>query len=219
MDNLNLRHIEQRSWKATMQGGSIEILFGIMMIAGAISCLITDLGAPSAAGTTTLIALHAVGVLLMFWMRKRYVLPRVGRAVFGTTRKRRLRWMIVLLTVCVLATITLVVLTVLAQRTEISLLGPISAAPIVAIVAVIVLVPLGAMSLFLDTPRFLLLGGMIVGAEGLCAVFEQIGTPPHHRTLVYGILGVVGLAIGSVTFMRFVRRIPRCDSMVIDHET
>jgi len=218
MSELSLRQIERRSWKATMQGGLIEILFGIMMLAGAVSCLITDLGAPSAAGITVLIALHAVGLLLMFWIRKRYVLPRVGRVVFGATRKRRLRWMIFLLTVCVLATITLVVLTVLAQRTEISLLGPISATPIVAIVTVIVLVPLGAMSLFLDSPRFLLLGGMIVAAEGFCAVFEHIGTPPHHRTLVYGILGVVSLTIGSVTFTRFVRRIPRHNSGVIGYE-
>jgi len=218
MSELSLHNIERRSWKATMHGGLLEILFGIMLLASASSYLVTDLGAPSAAGTATLIALHIVGLLLMLWMRRRYIVPRVGRAVFGNTRKRRLRWMRVLLAVCVLATVALVVLTVLARRTGISLLGPIGDAPVVAIVAVIVLVPLGALAFFLDTPRFLLLGGMIVAAEVLFAVFEQTGAPPHDRTLVYGALGAGSLAVGLATFARFVRRFPRLNSEGVPHD-
>jgi len=214
MNELSLHDIERRSWKTTMQGGLLEILFGIMLLAGATSCLVTDLGASSAAGTAMLVLLHVAGLLSMFWMRKRYVVPRVGRAVFGGTRKRRLRWMSLILAICVLATVALVVLTVLAQRTGISLLGPISAAPVVAIVAAIVLVPLGALAIFLDCPRFLWLGGMIVSAETLLAVFERIGSPPHDRTLVYGVLGAVSLTIGFTTFARFVRRVPRVDREV-----
>ena len=209
MRDLSLHDIERQGWRMMLRGGLMEILFGGMMFAGAASYLISDLGAPSAACTATLIVLHAAALLLIFWMRKRYVLPRVGRAVFGRSRKRRLRWMRAFLAICVLATIALVVLTVLAQRTDLSLLGPISAAPIVAIVAVIVLVPLGALAIFLDYPRFLLLGGFIVAAEAVIALFERYGAPPHDRTIVFGAVGVVNLTIGLVTFARFVRRVPR----------
>ena len=90
MRELSLHNIERRSWRTTMQGGLIEILFGGMMFAGAMSYLISDLGAPSAASTATLIMLHLAALLLMIWMRKKYILPRIGRAVFSGSRKRRL---------------------------------------------------------------------------------------------------------------------------------
>ena len=217
MNQLNLRTIERRSWRSTMGGGVIEIMFGIMMFAGATSYLVSDLGAPSAASTAALIVLHAAALLLMLWLRKRYVLPRVGRATFSANRKRRLRRMTILLAACVAVTVTLVVLTVLASRTEISLLGPISAAPIVAVVAVIVLVPLGALAIFLDYPRFLLLGGLIVAAEAALALFDKYGSPPFDRTLVFGVIGLISLSLGLITFARFLRRVPRPEREVIDH--
>jgi len=218
MDRLNLRDIERRSWRTTMEGGLIEILFGVMMVAGAASYLVSDLGAPSAASTATLIALHVGALLLMLWMRRRYVLPRVGRAMFSANRTRRLRRMSLLLAICVLVTIALVVLTVLASRTGRSLLGPVSAAPVVAVVAVIVLVPLGALAIFLDYPRFLLLGGLIVAAEAALALFERYGAPPHDRALVYGTIGLVNLTLGLTLFARFVRRVPRPDPGVVDRD-
>jgi hypothetical protein len=218
MRSLDLHDIERRSWRAMLQGGLVEIMFGGMMFAGATSYLISDLGASSAASTATLIGLHAAALLLMFWMRRRYVLPRVGRAKFSPNRIRRLRGLRILLAVCVLVTATLVALTVLANRTGTSLLGPVSAAPIVAVVAVIVLVPLGALAVFMNYPRFLLLGGLIVGAEAVLAILGHFGPPPHDRTLVFGIAGVISLALGLTTFVRFMRRVPRPDSEEVNHD-
>jgi hypothetical protein len=217
MSKLNLRDIERRSWRSTMGGGVIEIMFGVMMFAGAISYLVSDLGAPSAASTATLVVLHAVALLLMFRLRKRYVLPRIGRATFSTSRKRRLRRMTILLAVCVAATIALVVMTAIAGRTETSLLGPVSATPIVAVVAVVVLVPLGALAVFLDYPRFLLLGGLIVAAEAGLALLAKYGEPPHGRAIVYGTIGLISLVIGLITFARFLQRIPQPTQEVVDH--
>jgi len=219
MRDLSLHHIERRSWRATLRGGLIEVMFGVMMFAGAAAYLVSDLGAPSAASTATLIGLHVVALALMLWMRHRFVTPRIGRVAFSANRKRRLRRMSILLAVCVLATVALVVLTTLAQRTGISLLGPISAAPVVAIVAVIVLVPLGALAFFLDYPRFLLLGGLVVAAEAVLALFERYGGPPHDRTLVFGAIGLVSLTIGLIAFVRFVRRVPRPNSEGIRRES
>lgn len=217
MNQLSLRNIERRSWQSTMGGGVIEIMFGIMMFAGATSYLISDLGAPSAASTAALIVLHAAALLLMLWLRKRYVLPRVGRAAFSANRMRRLHRMRILLGICVAVTVTLVVLTVLATRTGTSLLGPVSAAPVVAVVAVIVLVPLGALAIFLDYPRFLLLGGLVVGAEAVLALLDKYGAPPYDRTLVFGTIGLISLSLGLITFVRFLRRVPRPEREVIDH--
>ena len=217
MNELSLRNIERRSWRRTMGGGVIEIMFGIMMFGGAISYLVSDLGAPSAASTATLIVLHAAALLLMLRLRKRYVLPRIGRVAFSANRKRRLRRMTVVLAVCVAVTIALVVMTVLATRTGTSLLGPVSAAPIVAVVAVVVLVPLGALAIFLDYPRFLLLGGLIVAAEGALALFDKYGAPPYDRTVVFGAVGLISLVIGLITFTRFVRRFPQPAQEFVSH--
>ena len=217
MNGLSLRNIERRSWRSTMGGGVIEIMFGVMMFGGAISYLVSDLGAPSAASTATLILLHIAALLLMFRLRKHYVLPRIGRATFSASRKRRLRRMTILLAVCVAATVALVVMTAVAGRTGTSLLGPVSSTPIVAVVAVVVLVPLGALAIFLDYPRFLLLGGLVVAAEAALALFAKYGEPPHGRAIVYGTIGFVSLGLGLITFARFVRRIPQPPEEVVNH--
>jgi hypothetical protein len=214
MNGLNLHDIERRGWRATLQGGLTEILFGILMLGGATSYVLSDFGAPSSASSGALLAACALGLLLTYVLRRRYVAPRVGRARFSAARRRRLRRMRVLLAACVAVTVGLVVATVLAGRANAGVLGVLHGYRIAAVVSAVVLVPLGALALFLDHPRFLLLGGLIAAAEFALATFDRYGGPPHDRVLAYGVLGAVSLIVGFATFARFVRRVPRIDREV-----
>jgi hypothetical protein len=216
MNGLDLRDIEQRSWRTTLQGGLTEILFGILLLGGAASYVLSDFGAPSPASSGALLTACVLGLLLTYVLRRRYVAPRVGRARFSAARRRRLRRMRVLLAACVAATVGLVVATVLAGRANAGVLGVLHGYRMAAVVSAVVLVPLGALALFLDHPRFLLLGGLIAAAEFALATFDRYGGPPHDRVLTYGVLGAVSLAVGFVTFARFVRRVPRFDREVTD---
>lgn len=208
MNPMNLRDLERRSWRTTLRGGLTEILFGILWLGGAASYALSDLGAPSAASTGTLVASCVVGLVLTQVLRRRYIAPRVGRARFSADRRRRLQRMGALLAVCVAATVGLVVVTALAGRTDVSVLGAFAGYRMAAVVSAVVLVPLGLLALFLDHPRFLLLGGLIAAAEFALATLDRYGGPPHDRVLVYGVVGVVSLVIGLATLARFVRRIP-----------
>jgi len=211
MNELDLRTIERRSWRAALRGGLTEILFGTLMLGGAASYVLSDFGAPSIASTGALLAACVLGVLLTHVLRQRHVAPRVGRAKFSAARRRRLRRMRVLLAACVVVTIGLVVATALAGRADTGVLGVLRGYRMAAVVSTVVLVPLGVLALFLDHPRFLLLGGLIAAAEFVLATLDRYGGPPHDRVLVYGVIGGASLAIGFATFARFVRRVPRPD--------
>jgi hypothetical protein len=209
MRPLSLHDIERQSWRATLHGGVIEILFGIMMFAAALSYLSSDVGASSAFSLAVLVGVQGAGLLLCLFLRRRYVAPRVGRVVFSPTRRKRLLRMRILLAVAVSCTAALVVLTALAGRSNAPALSGLSPYRVAAVVSAVVLLPLGTLAYFLEFPRFLLLGLYIALAEVALAWFDAHGGAAHDEAIVYAALGLIGSTIGWITFVRFLRRVPR----------
>jgi hypothetical protein len=218
MNELSLRDIERRSWRTTLHGGLIEILFGIMMFAAALSYWVSDSGASSLASLAALVGMQGAGLLLTFFLRRQYIAPRVGRAVFSPTRKRRLVRMRILLAVSVLCTAVLVVLTAVAGRTSSPTLSALSPYGAAAIISAVVLFPLSALAYFLEFPRFLLLGLYIATAEFALAWFDAHGGAAHDEAIVYAVLGLIGSTIGWITFVRFLQRVPRTSPEVTGDE-
>lgn len=214
MNQLSLHDIERRGWRATLQGGLIEILFGIMMFAAALSYLVSDIGASSAISLVVLIGVQGAGLLLSIFLRRRYIAPRVGHVVFSPMRKKRLLRMKILLAIAVLCTMVLVVLTAIAGRSNASSLSALTPYSVAAIVSAIVLLPLGALAYFLEFPRFLLLGLYIAAAEFVLGWFDAHGGAAHDEVIVYAVLGLIGSTIGWITFVRFLQRVPRADPEV-----
>jgi hypothetical protein len=218
MNELSLRNIERRSWRATLHGGLIEILFGIMMFAAALSYLSSDVGASSAVSLVVLVGVQGAGLLLSIFLRRRHIAPRVGHVVFSRMRKKRLLRMKILLAIAVLCTTVMVVLTAIAGRSNTSSLSSLTPYSVAAIVSAVVLLPLGALAYFLEFPRFLLLGLYITAAEFALARFDACGGAAHDEAIVYAALGLIGSTIGWVTFVRFLRRVPRTGPEVTGDE-
>ena len=204
MRSLNLRSIERRSFRAILSGGLIEMMFG-----SASSYALSDAGASSVGSSCALIAGCALGLLGTSVFRRDYVIPRVGRVVFSPRRDQRVRRMRVLLAVSVAVTVGLVVITALGLHVRSPASRSISGHHVAAIISAVVVLPLAALSFFLDSARFVLLGALIAMAEFALTTFDRYGGPPHDRVIVYALLGTIAFAIGVLSFVRVVRRVSR----------
>jgi len=100
--NVNLKELERKAWRSFYQDGLWDIFWGLMLLAMAISALLSDIGASEPVQLGIMIALEALGILVLFVGKRRITVPRIGRVRFGPKRKRRLSKVRVVLAVSAL---------------------------------------------------------------------------------------------------------------------
>jgi hypothetical protein len=208
MESIRLRDIERKSWRSQQQGGLIDIQFGIMLVAAAILAALDETPVASWIRIMTLCVIASFGAALTYWMRKRYVLPRLGRVKFSTDRVRRTRTMGIMLAACVLVTSSLVVLTALSKsnRLGVALPGDLGAW---LVISAVILVPVAGLAFFLDCPRLFVHGGLFVVVEFLHVVVHLPTRVPFGAVIAYGAAACVSLAVGIGVYIHFLRVVPR----------
>jgi len=216
MNELNLRAIEFRSWKARQQDGLFDIYFGALMLAIAISALTEALGATSLVRLLTLVVLQfsAAGGLAL--AKRRYATPRVGAVKFGAARTRRSRASVIALAVCVLATVALVVLTAVG-RSPVDPFHRLGRFALPTVVTLVVGIPLTALAIFLQFERLLLHAALFAAAAFALAASGESFMAPIPGAIAFGVSGSISVGIGVVLFGRFVRRVPQPDQEVVNH--
>lgn len=210
MTTLNLRDIERKSWCIAQQDGLMDVLIGILLLTAAVGGAFDSLGLPTGAHWATIAIFSFAGVGLTLWIRKRYVVPRLGRVKFSANRVRQTRSMRVLLASCVAITVLLVVATTLARRFGFAFLWDLGDVGAWGIISFVIIVPLGGIALFLEIPRLWIYAGLFSVVEFLHIVVHFPARVPFGATIVYGIASAVALAVGITFYVRFLRRYPRC---------
>jgi len=206
MESIRLRDIERKSWRSQQQGGLIDIQFGIMLVAAAVLAALDEIPMASWVRIVTLSVIASFGAALTYWMRKRYVLPRLGRVKFSTDRVRRTRMMGIMLAACVLLTSSLVVLTALSNRLGVALPGDVGAW---LVISAVILVPVAGLAFFLDCPRLFVHGGLFAVVEFLHVVVHLPTRVPFGGVIAYGAAACVSLAVGIGVYIHFLRVVPR----------
>ena len=205
MSTLHLRDIERHTWRMTQENGLIDVLFGFMLLAPCLGAVLERVATASSLRLVATLGIQFSGAALVWWARRVFVAPRIGRVRFAARRVRRIRSLCVVLAWCVLGTVTLVVLTALSNRLGFPFVSDLGGLSVWAIVAIVVLLPLASMAVVLEFPRYLLYGALIVGIEFLHLVLHVHRTMPYLDELAYGIVGLTAFAIGIPIFLRFLR--------------
>jgi len=206
MQELNLRAIESRSWKARQQDGLFDIYFGGLMLAISLSALVEALGAAPVVRLITLMVLQFSTAGGFALAKRRYATPRVGAVKFGSNRVRRSRVLAIALGFCVLVTAALVVWTAFGGSPLNLRLGRYA---LPTVVTLVVGIPLTAIAIFLEFGRILLHAALFAAATFALAASGQSFMAPIPGAIAFGVSGSISAAIGAVIFIRFVRRVPR----------
>ncbi len=208
MQNLNLRLLESKTWRANQRDGLFDLFFSALFLGVALSQLADGLWGNDAVTLAVLICIQFGGALGLWLARRMFTQPRIGVVRFAPPRKRRLRTTSLVLAVCVAITLALVVLTSLSVRVGGPSAGPVSRYTVSAIAAALILLPLAAMAYFLEFPRILIHAVLFVGAEFGGTWLERQTSVPFPRAILFGVAALASAAIGGVLFVRFLRLKP-----------
>ncbi len=211
MRTLSLRRMESHIWRTYQQDGLTDVLFGLLLLSAAVIGVLDHLEVPSGIRLFLTVALPGLGLGLVFWLRKRFVAPRLGCVRFSPRRSRSVRWMRIFMAACVLITVTLVVLTALSNRLGLYFPGDLGALGVWGVVAAVILVPVGMIALVLDYPRLLVHAMLFVTVEFLHIVVRLPSLIPYGGPIAYAAAASISLTIGLTVYARFLHRLKRIE--------
>jgi len=212
MTSIRLQDIERHSWRMINKDGLMDIVFGFLLLGACISALVGMWETPDWLRMLSLSVIQFGGVGFMVWMRRRVVAPRIGHVKFAAKRTKRLRFMRIILAICVMVTVLLVVATSLSGRLGYSLFGEVGAWSVWGIVTAVVMIPIAAIAVVLDYPRLLFHGSLFVIVEFFLLVIGLEDFTAYAGTILYGASSLISFSIGIPIFARFVRSVPRVAS-------
>jgi len=203
MTTQGLRAIERRAWLRTFEHGLWDVAIGLLLL-----CF----GASIATGYAWLTPIWIpVALPLIQSAGTRLVIPRIGRATFGSRRQRSKTRVLFLLTALSIAGLGMLLLTAWSTHA--------TAPPWVGLLRSHFLIVLGAIwggalaiaAWAVDLPRLYAYGTLLFGAllaSDLTAAYN-LG---HALVAVGGIVTLAGVGL----FVRFVRRYPKHPSSQIE---
>lgn len=112
INQLNLKEIEKKAFRATYQDGLLDINMGGIVACMAYLQTLTDSEETPILGMVVFVA-GMIASSLIFWLGKKYItLPRMGQATFGTERRRRSRTLAVVLGFIVVFQVAVVIFSI-----------------------------------------------------------------------------------------------------------
>mgnify|MGYP001091461363 CR=1 FL=1 len=203
--NINLKELERKAWTSYFQDGLWDIYLGLLLLAMAVSALLSDVGFSESWQMTLLIGLEVLAMLVLWVGKKLITVPRMGRVKFGPKRKAKLSWVMVILFISVLVGAGVFVAGLAMRPDRPGWLNATFFLPAAWVVNTIVVFSLGAY--FLDFNRLYLIGVMYALAVPLDILFRQL-TDIDLSFLAYGVPAMVILIVGLVMLARFLRDYP-----------
>jgi hypothetical protein len=209
MKDLGLKGIERQSWRMLQRDGLMDALFGVIFLAAAVIAVLDRTNVSEGFRIAVLAVIQLSGAAALIWIRKRCVVPRLGRVKYAAARVRSSRTLRILLAVCVLFTVFLVILTALSNRLGFRFIGDVSGLGVWLIISGVIFVPIAGMALFLEYPRLLIYAGLLSAVEFLHVVVRLPERMPYASAYTYGAASIVAFAVGVPIFVRFLQRTPR----------
>ena len=201
---INLKEVERKVFRATFQDGLVEILLGCVVLMFAIAPFLSPyLG-----------DFWSSAVFLPFWagafcitwvVRRQVVRPRVGVVEFGAWRRARLlRFNLAMLVAGVVA----LILGILSALSFGSVPGWMHTARF----SLIMLISFCATAYFLEFPALYLYGVLIALAPLIGEVlYVNLDVPHHGYPISFGLTAGLLLLVGLVKLVKLLRSYPRPD--------
>lgn len=162
-------------------------------------------------GTVMYVPLWVVVFLLMYWIRKKLVVPRMGLVKYGPSRKKKMSvfsWVMLMLNLVFL--IMGVVISIIPRGPGWLNILPFSA---------IILVSFTMAAYFLDLTRFYVYGLMISLSPIVGEWFyREFGIPHHGFPLTFGITTLVIFLVGLIKLLTILRENPYPEEEVLLQE-
>lgn len=185
--DINLKELELKAWTSYFQDGLWDIFMGLLMLTMGIRGLTDNVWFTLGVGAAVLVSL--VG-------KKFITVPRIGRVKFGPARKAKQRKLMAVVGIAVLATLILLLTTLLGLDTPQAVVAP--------ILVICIALVFGLMAYYMDFGRLYAYGLLFAISMALWETFEEPIGP-----IAFSVSGGIALLIGLVVLIRFLRKYPK----------
>jgi len=185
--DINLKELELKAWTSYFQDGLWDIFMGLLMLTMGIRGLTDNVWFTLGVGAAVLVSL--VG-------KKFITVPRIGRVKFGPARKAKQRKLMAVVGIAVIATLILLLTTLLGLDTPQAVVAP--------ILVICIALVFGLMAYYMDFRRLYAYGLLFAISMALWETLEEPIDP-----IAFSVSGGIALLIGLVVFIRFLRKYPK----------
>jgi hypothetical protein len=208
VEDINLKGIEKKAYRSQFEDGLMDMLFAFVFISIAIGQLATlIIESETLAFLIFYFICYFIGFSFVYFLKKKYVIPRTGKVKYGKKRKRRKRWLIIIILFFVIIT-SLVFLIDLSDNIYLGNMLFEGFAVLLFIATFFVLFPLVIIAYFIDFPRMYIIALMGFLGILLIEVFHLFNMSPYNFVIIFGSIGLIVLTWSLIIFLRFLKKYP-----------
>jgi hypothetical protein len=195
-EKIDLKEIEKKAYKTTLQDGLIDIEIGILFVGMGINSFFYDF----VSRPVNILGFFIVGIIAVMPLllgKKFIVKPRIGIIKFGPKRKAQKKKIIVFSLINTLILVIILILTINSLLQQIPLRG---VAVLLVIGLLFATLPLSILAYLKQFPRLFVYGLLIGFGLPFAEIFEF--------GLNILLIGVIILIVGIISFVKFLKKYP-----------
>lgn len=204
-DNIDLKELEKKAWRSTLEDGIFEIYFGILHLSLTLGIVLDEI-LPSPYNIILTFSVIGLGLTFFLFAKKYISQPRLGRVKFGRKRVARKVKIIVIFAINFLALLIIYIIGVLNPEFRINLPGYLYG---LIVGLLFFTLPLCFVAYFLQFNRLYVIAILLGLSFFLDEIFALLLIPePFDSLIAFSLVSVTILSIGIVVFVRFLRKYP-----------
>ncbi|MFX1463415.1 MAG: hypothetical protein ACFFBF_10290 [Promethearchaeota archaeon] len=203
-ENINLKEIEKKTWRSTLEDGILDIYFGILVLGLGMGMTLSPV-MPNPIDKFIPIIFIGIGLFFFLTAKKFITKPRLGVVKFGFKRKGRKLKTLIVLSINLL--ILLILFLIRFTNPELILEFPGYLDGLI-LGLLFITAPVCFAAYFLQYSRFYL-SGLLVGLSFfLSDVFSIFIPEPFDTLIVYSLISGIIIIMGIVFLIKFLRKYP-----------
>lgn len=201
--NINLKELEQKTFRSTFQDGLWDIFIGFLFTQFAIAPFLSDRGLGDFWSSTVLFPIYMIVLAGVMLLKKYVIAPRLGMVQFSKKRKSKLRILILMMNIILVIGIIAALFFVDLSNLNIQWLFP-------ATFSLILLIGFSVAAYLLDLTRFYIYGAMNSLAVIVGELLYYFGSASHHGfPVAFGVTSSIMIIVGIVLFAKFIKKYPK----------
>lgn len=203
-ENIDLKEIEKKTWRSTLEDGLLDIYFGLLVLSIGMGITLDDL-LPEPFNAIITIIFMIIG-LIFFLLGKKYITqPRLGVVKLGLkTKSRKIKTIIVL---SINSIILLIIFIIRFVNPELRLIIPGYLDGLITGLLFIT-VPLCFAAYFLQYPRLYFIAIMVGLSFFLSDIFSIFILEPFDALIAFVLTSSAVILMGIISLIKFIQKYP-----------
>jgi len=201
-NNIDLKEIEKKTWRSTLEDGLLDIYFGMLVLSIGLGITLGDL-LPEPFDSLLPIILMIIGLIFFLLGKKFITQPRLGIVKFGFRQKtRKLKTAIVL---SINSIILLILFIIRLVNPDLRLIFPIYIEGLI-IGLLFITVPLCFAAYFLQYTRLYFIAILVGLSFFLSDLLSIVIQEPFDALVAFSITSSIIIILGILSLVKFIRK-------------